>query len=947
MTPRIQTGLVESAAPAADNDAPKAGTVLVVGSAGKGPTAPTFITQANDAYRLFGSEGRLASTIELVLQGTAIGSQLAGTGVFGRVVALRTETGELASITLNDAQSRPVMRLTALQASELANQFGVSPLNNGINQGYSIYDPTTDSTTDIAVNFSGIPNASIPSTPSAIANVINNRFSDVLSAEVFLGEGRFEIVASSLTTDDDSDVLITASTSSRTSLDLSGLALADAQALRINNQLFLDYPGENSIPSEFYRNALSETENEDARFYSITAGKPLAIPKGAERVRIPNLANSAAVGQSELRSLINVRTTGIGAVAEVDFLDATKRGINPVSEGYMRVRDMTVGRFQPTPATTTYTWDVMAEPAYRLTFEAPHGIADDGGVISTDYAATQTTMTADQASSDRLGEQLVGTLLLKSRPLSSNTLTNIPLRWTLLGLESVGVLAAVTWDDTTGDATLFLNKADFDTLEGSLHDEGEMFVSFDSCVFDLQERRWPSINPATEQLQYAINDQGEVIFNRALEHELVIRPLRITQYRLGDSLFVDRSETGNVFNFVGRNQPGEGGGPMSATKMTTMFGFDYKYEPNFPVVPLSGEGPTRFAGGTSGANATADVKISALNKALAEYKDVEYKILLVSDLYVDDTVRSYDEVTGSPKEASVDLLGTLRQHQARLNATGASGVVYASVKPMKPTSSNGKYTDAQKARRVEELSVPSAAHPTRAATIIDAAGRIDDFFLFDAPVRVAANGRVIVSDGAALFAGVRVALPNDHALYQKDLPAGIVTPLYRYDVPDFYMPGILSEARINTWDERRGEVRLADEKTAAQTTVDVRGNRVPSNFTSGVAMLVSKEFLQRAVSRLRNMLGPIPRGGVDVLRGTVVTELRNISTSVVGIQGIDIDENQSIQIRTTGGNTLAMVVTPQLLINGELRSITINVKTTNQLVAAQQSVSTSSIGLAA
>ena len=567
MYPNIQSGLIETAAPGSDSDAPKAGTVLVVGSAGAGPTTPTVIGRPDDAYKLYGTQGKLAQTIELALQGASIGAQIANNGLKGRVVALRTETGDTASVVLVDAADIPVMKITTLDAGETANNFSVSPIESGSLRGYSIYDPIADQTIDIPVDFSGTASAGAVSTPSQLAETITTLLGDKLDVEVYKGDARFELAISSETEDGDSAKIVSAS-SGKSTIDFTTLALADAQALQPSTLLYLDQPKGNSLTAEVYNNILSDV-NEDARFYSITAGKAIAVGKGATQVRIENLANSAIVGQDGIKTLINIRTTGIGENSEVDFEDATERDGSKVSEGYYRVRNYATGRFDRTLAATDHDFGAGDVPAYAVSFPAPQGIADEGGPLSTAYAATASAMTAAEASTDRLGTKPDDFFTLQGRRLGVTTLEPITLD---LG-GGTGVEADLAWDSGTGTATVYLNKSEYDTAHASKFDEGELFVNFDSGVFDLSEVAFADLNPSLDTLQYAVDSTGLVVFNQALDHELVVRPLRITQYRLGDSVIVERTEDGgNKFHFHGQKQPGEAGLSLSESTMSAVFG---------------------------------------------------------------------------------------------------------------------------------------------------------------------------------------------------------------------------------------------------------------------------------------------------------------------------------------------------------------------------------------
>ncbi|RME29039.1 MAG: hypothetical protein D6800_03230 [Candidatus Zixiibacteriota bacterium] len=943
MYPRIQSGLIETPAPAAGAvDAPRGSTVLVCGSAPQGPTTPVTITSAEQAHATYGADSELAITIEAVLQGARIGGTVAGNQLRGNVVAIRTETGEPASVTLLDASGNTVMKLTTKERSERANLWTIQELTNG-KLGYSIFDPTANdgngAYVDVEINLSGTPASDKANSPSELADAIRSLFVDQLEVDVFLENAHFELYISSETTDDDSSPVVTKSTASETELDFRGLSTATvaANSMLPGSKLWLDPEKDNAIQDgtspDFYNKQLGP-ENEDARIYAITAGKAVSVPAGVSKVAIDHLASAQVIGLGSTNSLLNIRTTGFGAASEVSLVAAGTRNASRVSEGYFRVRDFEIAKFDPTALQTTFDLDgdTTDENVYALVFEAEHGIADEGGALSQAYATDKGGVTADEVSTDRLGTKPTKFFTLKVREAGSETLYEIPLDFSADG-SGTGVWAKIEWDAVTRLATLYLHKDDIDAVYGESLQDAEVFVSFDSCVFDLEEKsRLSLLNPLSNTLQYAVVGQ-EVTFNRLLEHELVIRPLRITHYRLGDTVFVEHQADGNKFTFVGSQQPGEGGGPLGGvegSKMQVIFGFDYQYEPEFPSI----SGVLSFQGGTSGVNASVETRVAAIDAALATYKDIPFGILLVSDTYIDDVRTGYDPITGERRSEPSGLLGTLETHLRRVEQNGASGIVYCSVRPMKPSSSTGRITDSQKIARFLELTQPSS-DPVRVATML-AAKSYPDFFVFDAPMFITMGGREVEIDGAALFAGIRSTLPNDRSLYQLTLPTTI-RPKYRYDVVGYNMVSTLSAARINVWSDNVREVRLADERTAASLVLDARGQLQPSSFQSGAALLASKDFLRRVVDRLRRHLGPMPSSGIDVLRASIKTEIEAVATATVGVQAVFIDDYEGIIIRASGGSAFEMIVRPLLQVNGELRNIDIRVRsTTDAAVAAAQ-----------
>lgn len=999
MNPTIQSGLIETSAPA-QNDAPRADTVLVVGPAGSGPNTPIVFDDATEAYRVYGTQDTLARDIELALLGASFGARAAGTARYGRVIGLRTRTGAPATAVLTDADDATVMTLETVEASDRANNWVVKETGTG----YDVFDPTVGTSgqwSSFTVDKTGA-SSSVISSPSALAKALRAVYAGKLYVSMELDSVHFEI-----SVDDDSAV-VTSSTAKETVISFAGADAADMNTLKSGATTWIDgvaayFAGDS--PKEA-QNAILSADNDAARFYAITAGQAISIAKGVSTTQIPHLADAKRLSVSTTKSFLNLRTTG---TTNVTLAAAASRGASKVAEGYFRVRDHYIGRFDETVTATTtmpadfsarvvsttnvtvatapaeidditlvaddivllagqtdpdedglYGFVAAASPLVKLqdapdvttclieegtvgedlvygwvtdelttvslsrtgivlTFAAAQGIADEGGALATAYAAVLGgAATAAMVSTDRLGTKFDGVLTMKLKGVLPNSVpVSIPLDLTGGG---DGIPATLSW--AAGVATLTLDSGIFTEQYGDAFNAGFAYVSFDSCIFDLTEKNNTTLLTSTTSVEYAV--AGDVVtFNAPLAHELVVRPLRVTQYRLGNDLTVERTADGeNVFHFLGEaNQPGEGGGAVNG--MQVIFGFDYAFEPNFPSITAGTW--VVFTGGTSGVNASPATKVAAIEEALKTYKDADFDILVPSGVFVDDTKTTYDPVTGEARTGSVGLLQVLKTHLARVSRTGAAGIIYCAVKPMQPASATGRYTDTIKRTRFLQLTEVNSLEPERAATVIQA-DSYPDFFIFDAPFVTALAGRTVVTDGVAFYAGIRSAMPNDKALYQVQLPASM-QPVYRYDIPDVYMPGLLADARINTWVEKRNDIRLADERTAAGLVADARGRLSPSNFQSGMSLLAAKDFIRAAVPELGNLLGPIQTGGIDATKATVETILRGVATRTVGVQGLRFDPAKDIYIYSTGGSSVGMRIRLMLQVNGELRMITLEVGT--------------------
>ena len=1026
--PHIKSRLVETPAPAAGDDAPRTQVVLVVGTAGRGPTEPVAFERARDAYAVYGTQGTLARDIELAIMGATYGTQVAGTSAVPRVYGLRLKTGTPASATLYSdlGKTERVMRLETVEHSD--RQWAITFTDRTV----LIDNPITGGQDRFFIDRTGAGYPSAFSSVLAFADELRRKYEGQLVIEVYTRRAFWEISISDEQAQG-TDPIIT-STSTQTSIRLDRLATSDMAALALATAWIADAEGNRttydfSAPDALavHNKAIPESLNADARFYAITAGSPVEVPKGTQHIRIEHLADAKLVGGGTVKTLLNLRTTGVGAASKVALADAGKAGSLVVSEGYWRVRGGFAGTFDPgsrtfdfvdaathvvdlalpagTAVSGTFTqidgvtlragmkvlkhddplengiYTVVASgsdftlqldvtpasgetidvllgteagsrfqagasnaitkldaaadgvEAYVIEFDAPEGIADEGGPLSRAYAAGMPApYTAAMVSTDRLGTHftwkhpLVGeTHYLRldfQRAVPGASPEAIPL--TLSG-ASGAVKARITWKD--GKARILLDRASFDALYGDgRFDDASVLVHYDSCIFLLEERASTDLLSASGW-QYATSGD-RVTFNKELPHALVVRGLRVVQYRLGEHLTVVRRAGGNELVISGEGiQPGEGGGPIG--KMEVIFGADYVYEPDWPV-----EGKTTLTGGSAGVNVAPDRLVEAIDEALAAYSDLDYRILVPSGIYADSVVTGYDPVTGVPVKKNAGLLDVLQRHQERRGRNGAPGIVYVSVTPMKAQAQSGRYTDQQKRQRFLELTQPDAYDPLRLASVL-ASKSYPTFFIFDAPMAVSTSAGTLVQDGTAFLAGLRSALPNDVALYQVQLPQS-VQPLYRYDASDVHMPSLLAEARVNVWSDRRGDNRLADERTAAGKVLDSRGQLVPSSFQSGPALLAASDFLQAAVAQLRGLLGPLPSSGVDTLRSSVVTILNGVAAATRGVRRLQLNPDRDIRIYAAGGNALGMSIRLFVQVAGELRVIDIQVGASVDLGAAQQ-----------
>lgn len=1030
--PRLSSDLRERASGPQRTTAPKTEPIMVAGPAGKGPAGEVVeIEDEDDAFNIFGTKGPLAYDIAAALRGAKIGSQVADNRRFGRVKAVRTETGESAKLVLTDGNGNDVLELETASSGEKANDWSVVEQNNQ----YTFEDPEAENVTTFAVDSTAIGVEDTIATPSEFAAAIRQAFNGRLKAEAKEHEAHFEV-----SLDDSVSAISIDSTDTETTIDFSGVTNSEMQSNSSGSTTWLggksEYFSSPSSTMEAHRRVLSPN-NEDARIYAITAGDPVAAPGGNKTVEIPNLADASVVGVGDTDTLLNIRTTGAGSNSTIPLTDAAERSSNIVSEGYFRARQQYAGRLDVTDTTQTdmatitakvasqsdfdlstlpktsisvdstslsqgdnvllkaqddssengyykvidasgdldldflqdeqdltnekveissgtdsgqvYTFDAdsgdFVEPkAIKLTFDAPAGIADDAGTLTEQYVkdvigiSSPTSSEKAKFSTDRLtGEnskhffdEYGKAVKLELAPAADeDDLREVDYSTSSYDAADSTVSAKLTWSD--GTAELLLDRSEFHDLYGSELDDGFVFFSYDSCVTDLHEvNSEAQLNPNADRLEYAV-DEFEVTFNQELSHDLVVRGLTIHQYRLGQDVELERTDTGNKFIFLPADaQPGEGGDKIG--KLETIVGFDYTFEPDFPTVPNK----KTFSGGSTGVNASMAEKKEALDEALKEMPSEDFAIIVPSGLPADAMTTASDPVTGKATDEPVGVVDVLEDHRDRQDHTGASGVAFLDVSEMDPSDASGAYSSDQKAQRAERILGTGGTGETTAGSIIQEESR-PQFYFFDAPFAARVAGRDVRMGGAALFAGIRAALPNDTALYEVELPTDQYRPLYVYDVERGLPERLGNEGRVNTWDIERGVLSLATEVTGGGQVQNAEGATSPSNLQSGVVMFATQQFRTNLQEELSNLIGGMQAGGVETLRATAESLIRGTVNRTRGVTGLhDFEPQKDIQIQAEGGSSIGLYIDVQAVVMGELTRIDLTVGSITQTEARAQ-----------
>jgi len=379
--PRLSSQLNERASGPQQTTAPKTEPIMVAGPAGRGPTGQVIeIEDEDDAFDVFGTNGPLAYAIAAVLRGTRIGSRVADNRRFGRVKAVRTETGESATLTLTDGNGNDVLHLETASSGEQANQWSVVEQNNQ----YHVDGPGTGQVTTFSVDASAIGVEDTITTPSELADAIRQAFAGQIQAESEQHEAHFE-----LSLDSSTGAIDIHSTDTKTEIDFTGVSNAEMQNSSSGSTTWIggeaEYFASPSSTMEAHKRVLAPG-NEDARIYAITAGSPVAAPAGSRTVTVPNLADASVVGVGDTDTLLNIRTTGEGAGSALPLTDAAQRDGTTVSEGYFRARQQYAGRLDVTETVdagmSTITAEVASQSNFDLSALPKASISIDGQSLS-------------------------------------------------------------------------------------------------------------------------------------------------------------------------------------------------------------------------------------------------------------------------------------------------------------------------------------------------------------------------------------------------------------------------------------------------------------------------------------------------------------------------------------------------------------------------------------
>lgn len=1017
MNPRVSSSLRQRAAAAdtqREEEIARGRTIMILGPAGRGPTTPQLIRNSDQAYEVYGRQGPLARDIDLALRGASIGGAQSQNNKEGQVLAVRTDTGEVADAEMFALGTKAITFRTTSSGLQ-ANDWTVTVENRQL----LLQDPEQGNR--IRIQFDPRGGQGDITTPSELAQAVFTATNGRLEAEVHRGRAHFELSVSEHTS---WGGIRYQSSQSASWIDFSDAASADLVALTDGPETAIGreqqaFSGDG--PFDAVHNFIIPQNQEDLRVYAISAGAVQTLDKGTDTDYVDRLANANLVNVGT-NTLLNVRTSA-ESETQVPLTDVGERNGGVVSEAWERVRDHYVGRLDatrladPEPAFVDYTvvaaedvdptdWigetnaqasfdvdtvtvaagdDIMifgqgadldgiytvqettsggdlylgarkrtglkldAEGAtlevddgsdtnnglktynvgsYQLDdaevihfrFAAPHGVADTDGAGAAGPMAT--------AYAEAIGESGMADDLSVNRLIPEDTEA-----FEVANDEAFEVRV----DAVTGNASQKITEVVAEWKNDEMHlyidaaqlstrfDGGLVHVDYDSCIFTMDERSETRQLGGSENVEFAVDGQ-RLVFAEELEHETVIRPLTVIQYEVGSDLTIERTSAGgNRFKFRGTgHQPGSEGTGLDAIE--TILGWQYDYEPKFPA-PGSQQ---QLSGATTGLNANSQEQADAVERALREYGRAEHHIIMASGLHVDEMRGGKDSVTGQRINRPVGVLDIFDRHQRRTSEFGASPIVFASVRPMQPSAITGTFTDEAKKQRVLEL-VEGTDREVTPASIIQSTSR-EEAVLFDAPMRVSAGGGTIVTASPALWAGLRSTLDNNVRLYELDL-GGVVEPAYKYDVAGQSMQSRLSQGRLNSWSPLRGKVQLHDERTAAGFVADSSGRLQPNGWQSGLALFAAKAFQQDAVEELRNLLGGVGSGGIEVLRGTVDTMLKGIAKRTTGVRNLLLNDQRDINIRQEGGGAIGMYITPTLIVNGELKRIDLEVDARSEVGA--------------
>lgn len=195
---------------------------------------------------------------------------------------------------------------------------------------------------------------------------------------------------------------------------------------------------------------------------------------------------------------------------------------------------------------------------------------------------------------------------------------------------------------------------------------------------------------------------------------------------------------------------------------TVIVGLNYTYEPEWPNITVI---PLTLQGGTSGINIPNDQKYNELISTLGNIEQYTPDIIVLGDLYLDDTKTVNNPITGLIEETNAGFQNVLNEFVKSQNKESRPCFGLISVK--NPTN----YSPESINNWIDKLTRIDSKEPTRAANVIYTFRDYDPKFIgvVAAPLIKSLNGTTYITTGEATIAAMASALPPNEALNHKPI----------------------------------------------------------------------------------------------------------------------------------------------------------------------------------
>lgn len=773
--------------------------VVIIGTAADGPMyTPVTIRDLDHAESLFGAfgTGTLIRALNECWQAQATRGKapLISAVRVGGAVASRSSL----SLDSNDSNDGVAFILTAFYPGEEYN--GISVLQDQANEEFKIYNPKTELWSSFKYDWDNPNNPSVDAhnTVELVAAInADTNMRDILVASVPDKTAKFELL---LNTTDDADIVVSSS-NIETKLDISNVGTGDY----INSTLFIDGTDvSGDTPSDWTTKPIVAV----TKIYSIGDSGLELFKGGSTTVKALQMPLS---GRSDTRfnTLLNV----ISDEAVLQTLAQDPGSGDLTSEGYFRVRGLTIGKFDT--------------DSRSITFATEFGIAD--------YAAS---------ASGLVGPALVASSYHSDKGFDADySIANLgggfkdTIRWNATGVETVGgaypikvemrkaTAAANAWDvmdlskgtwvlSWASDVLTLIIPADLaGTVDLADYDEGDIRVSYDSCIGIFTEKSTLAGVTSTSAVftDYFVRG-NEFVFGGTLPQNTVFRYARIIEYELGANVTITDAVNGLLTISGADIQPGPGGDAIGADDV--IIGFEYNYAPTAPVLTSA----KTLAGGSNGTSMTNLQLYADLEVAFDNLDAFTFSILTIPGAYIDSTKTGYNANTGLAETLNADFHGLVKTFLEGHNSESEAVMAFV---PIVGTGINSSITRANVASRALKLTTVDFSDNLRAANYFDSfdskqivAIDLEGYFL--------GKGTRYLNTGESAVAGHMAMLRDEETLYLESIN-GILSLRYAYS--DKMTTGMtqldaLSNARINGAKSEAAGVRLVDGITAAADTSD-------------------------------------------------------------------------------------------------------------------------------